>query len=120
MQHRIKPFLEFSPNARLIFRVSPEYSRISFVNELRLNSGNSVETSKIHGFTGFTFIRFSANFFEMLQSKIFSLRFVGCLVVWPPVLTLNPKILGSIHKQLKKANKNINILPSNKKNYFTK
>jgi hypothetical protein len=58
MQHGIKPFLEFSPNDRHIFHASAEYSRISFVqNELRLNSGNSVETGKIHGFTGLIFIR---------------------------------------------------------------
>jgi hypothetical protein len=31
------------------------------------------------------------------------------LVTWPPVLSLNPKILGSIPKQLKKANKIIFI-----------
>jgi hypothetical protein len=51
MQHGINPFLEFSPNDRQIYRASREYLRISFVqNELRLNSGNSVETGKIHGF----------------------------------------------------------------------
>jgi hypothetical protein len=58
MQHGIKPFLEFSPNDRKIFRASAEYSRISFVqNEFRLNSRNSVETGKIHGFTGLILIR---------------------------------------------------------------
>jgi hypothetical protein len=58
MQHGIKLFLEFSPNDRHIFRAPAEYSRISFVqNELRLNSGNSVETGKIHVITGLIFIR---------------------------------------------------------------
>jgi hypothetical protein len=32
-----------------------------------------------------------------------------------PVLTLNPKILGSMPKQLKKANKNFTVLPGNQK-----
>jgi hypothetical protein len=57
---------------------------------------------------------FSAYFFEMLKFKFFSLKFVGCLVTWPLVLTLNPKILGSIPKQLKKANK-VNRRPGNQK-----
>jgi hypothetical protein len=94
MQHGIKPFLEFSPNDRHIFRASAEYLRISFVqNELRLNSGNSIEAGKIHGFTGLTFIlpnfvagkRFSTIFFEIHKFKNFLLKFVGCLVAWPPV-----------------------------------
>jgi hypothetical protein len=58
MQHENKPFLELSPNDRQIFSASAEYLRISFVqNELRLNSGNSVETGKIHGFTALILIR---------------------------------------------------------------
>jgi hypothetical protein len=58
MQHGIKPFLEFSPNDRKIVRALAEYSRTTFVqNELRLNSGNFVETGKIHGFTGLILIR---------------------------------------------------------------
>jgi hypothetical protein len=61
MKHEIKPFLEFSPNEREIFRASAEYSRIPFVqNKIRMNSGNSVETGKIHGFTSLIF--FSPNF----------------------------------------------------------
>jgi hypothetical protein len=57
MQHGIKPFLEFPPNDRQVFRASAKYSQISFVqNKLRLNSGNSVETGKIHGFTSLIFI----------------------------------------------------------------
>jgi hypothetical protein len=57
-QHGIKPSLEFSPNDRQIFRAPAEYLRISFVqNELRLISGNSVETGKTHGFAGLIFIR---------------------------------------------------------------
>jgi hypothetical protein len=39
-------------------------------------------------------------------------------VAWPPVLTLNPKMLGSIPKQLKKANTNFNILPGNQIFFF--
>jgi hypothetical protein len=51
-QHGIKPFLEFSPNDRKIFRVSAKYLLISFAqNELPLNSGNVVQTGKTHGLT---------------------------------------------------------------------
>jgi hypothetical protein len=58
MQHGIKPFSKFSPDDRKIFRASAEYLRISFFqNELRLTSGNFVETSKVYGFTGLIFIR---------------------------------------------------------------
>jgi hypothetical protein len=55
--------------------------------------------------TSFLENRFSAKFFEMHKFKIFLLKLVGCLVAWSPVLTLNPKILGSIPKQLKKKRK---------------
>jgi hypothetical protein len=58
MQHGIKPFLKFSPNDRHIFRTSAGYPCNSFIqNELRLKSGNSVETGEIHGSTGLIFIR---------------------------------------------------------------
>jgi hypothetical protein len=73
MQHGIKPFFKFSLNDRHTFRASAEY-------ELRLNSGNSVETRKIHGFTGLTFIRpnfvpwkndFQLNFLKCINSRFF-------------------------------------------------
>jgi hypothetical protein len=51
----------------------------------------------------------------MLKFKIFPLKFVGCFVIWPPVLTLNPKILYSIPKQLKKANKIFTVRSGNQK-----
>jgi hypothetical protein len=107
-----------------VFRFTPElpsnfpcFSEIftNFVrsNELPLNSENFVQTGQIHGFTvlqiyspSFLGKSFSARVFEMHKFKNFPLKLVGCLVTWPLVLTLNPKILGSIPKQLKKANKN--------------
>jgi hypothetical protein len=70
--------------------------------------------------TSFYEKRFSAKFFEMQKFKKILLKLVGCLVDWPPVLTLYPNILGSIPKRLKKANKNFNILPGNQICYFTK
>jgi hypothetical protein len=61
VQHGTKAFLEFSPNDRQILRASAKYLRISFIqNELPLNSGNFVQTGKIHGFTGWLGKSFSA------------------------------------------------------------
>jgi hypothetical protein len=109
VQHGIKPFLEFSPNDRKIFLASAKYLRISYVqNEFRLNSKNFIQTSEIHGFTVLQIyspkllsleIVFQLNF-QKHKFTIYPLKLVGCLATWSPVLTLNPKILGSIPKQL--------------------
>jgi hypothetical protein len=86
---------------------------------LRLNSGTPSKPAKftvlrvwyLFARTSFLEKRFWAKFLEMHKFKIFLLKSVGCLVAWPPMLTLDPKILGSILKQLKKENTNFNILP---------
>jgi hypothetical protein len=52
VEHGIKPFKEFSPNDRQIFRASAKYLQILFIqNELPLKSGNFIQTGKIYGFT---------------------------------------------------------------------